>query len=154
MDDQNQTIPTFDPSTFSTEPYVKRIEKPWGYEIHWVPEDAPYMGKILHINEGKQLSLQVHDEKQESYYMMQGNGALIWENNKGEMIETKLEYGKGYRTALGQKHRLKGLEGGCDIIEVSTPERGTTWRLADDFERGHQTPEERDAEYAKNGHVG
>lgn len=149
--DNTQQIPTFDPSGYDINPYIRRVEKPWGYELHWVREGAPYMGKVLHIDEGKRLSMQVHDEKQESYFMMSGNAAVIWENNKGELVETVLEYGKGYTTQIGQKHRLKGLEGGCDIIEVSTPETGTTWRLEDDYARKHQTPEERDAEYAANG---
>lgn len=153
MNDQNQSAPTFDPSNFSNAPYVRRIEKPWGYELHWVPEGAPYMGKVLHINEGARLSLQVHDIKQESWFLMSGNGAAIWENSNGELIETIFEPGVGYTTQVGQKHRLKGLEGGCDILEVSTPEEGTTWRLEDDYARQHQTPEERDAEYAQNGTV-
>lgn len=147
----DQQAPTFDPSNFSVAPYAKRIEKPWGYEIHWVPEDAPYMGKVLHVNEGARLSLQVHDEKQESWFIIGGNGSVIWENEKGEMVETVLQPGMGYSTKIGQKHRLKGLEGGADILEVSTPEAGTTWRLEDDFARPNQTPEEREAEYAKNG---
>lgn len=151
MDNQQSQIPAFDSSDYDTSPYAKRIEKPWGYEIHWVPEDAPYMGKVLHVNEGARLSLQVHDEKQESWFIMAGKGAVIWENNQGEMVETVLEPGKGYSTKVGQKHRLKGLAGGCDILEVSTPEAGTTWRLEDDYARKHQTPQERDAEYAANG---
>jgi mannose-6-phosphate isomerase len=148
----SDAVPTFDPSEYDVEPYVKRVEKPWGYELHWVKEDAPYIGKVLHVNEGARLSLQVHDEKQESWFIMNGRGAVIWENNKGEMIETELKPGVGYSTKVGQKHRLKGITD-CDILEVSTPERGTTWRLEDDFSRGHQTPEERDAEYKQNGKV-
>lgn len=142
--------PAFDPKTFDVSSYVRRIEKPWGYEIHWVPEDAPYMGKILHVNEGARLSLQVHDEKRESWFLMQGNAAVIWEDKEGKLIETVLEPGYGYSTKIGQRHRLKGLKGGCDIIEVSTPEAGTTWRLEDDYERKHQTPDERMAEYEAN----
>lgn len=151
MNDQ-QPLPTFDTTTFSTEPYVRRVEKPWGYELHWVREDRPYMGKVIHINAGCRLSLQLHDQKQESYFMMSGRGALIWENEKGELIETELQPGKGYTTKIGQKHRLKGLTD-CDIIEASTPESGTTWRLEDDYDRKHQTPEERDAEYARDARI-
>ena len=141
MDDQQ--VPTFDPSTFSTDAYIKRVEKPWGYELHWVPADAPYLGKVLHVNEGARLSLQVHDKKQESWFIISGKGAVIWENDKGELVETELQPGFGYSTKIGQKHRLKGLEGGCDIVEVSTPEMGTTWRLEDDYARPHETPEQR-----------
>jgi mannose-6-phosphate isomerase len=140
-----QDAPNFDPSGFTNIPYAKRVEKPWGYEIHWVPEHAPYMGKVLHINEGARLSLQVHDQKQESWFLMSGEASVIWEDSQGKLIETKLEPGVGYSTQLGQKHRLKGLTD-CDILEVSTPELGTTWRLEDDFARPHETPEQRKLE--------
>lgn len=139
------TPPAFDSSAYDVEPYVKRVEKPWGYELHWVREDAPYIGKVLHINAGARLSLQVHDEKQESWFIMNGKAAVIWENSKGEMIETELEPGVGYSTQLGQKHRLKGITD-ADILEVSTPEKGTTWRLEDDYARPHETPEQRKKE--------
>ncbi|MDB5175818.1 MAG: Mannose-phosphate guanylyltransferase [Candidatus Saccharibacteria bacterium] len=135
-------VPTYDTSSFSTDAYVKRIEKPWGYELHWVPADAPYMGKIMHINPGGRLSMQVHDQKQESYFMMTGRAKLIWENNKGELIETEMLPGQGYRTAVGQKHRIAAITD-CDVIEASTPEMGTTWRLDDDYARPNETPEQR-----------
>lgn len=141
----NSNSPTFDPSDYDVDPYVKRVEKPWGYELHWVREDAPYIGKVLHINAGARLSLQVHDEKQESWFIMNGRAAVIWENNKGEMIETELQPGVGYSTKIGQKHRLKGITD-ADILEVSTPEKGTTWRLEDDYARPHETPEQRKKE--------
>lgn len=141
--------PVFDPSNFDTNSYVSRIEKPWGYELHWVPEGAPYLGKLLHITEGARLSLQVHDEKQESWFLVSGQALVIWENSQGELIETELQKGVGYSTKVGQKHRLKGLTD-CDIIEVSTPEAGTTWRLEDDYQRPDQTPEEREAEYDRS----
>lgn len=146
MSDNDQTgPPQFDPSGFSIDPYVRRIDKPWGYELHWVPADAPYMGKVLHINEGARLSLQIHDEKQESWFVMNGKPAVIWENDKGELVQTELQPGKGYSTKVGQRHRLIGLTD-CDVLEVSTPELGTTWRLEDDYSRPHETPDQRERE--------
>jgi mannose-6-phosphate isomerase-like protein (cupin superfamily) len=141
-------IPAYDSAHFDTSAYVRRIDKPWGYELHWVPQDAPYMGKLIHVNAGARLSLQIHDQKQESWFIIAGKGAVIWENEQGELIETPLETGVGYTTQIGQRHRLKGITD-CDIIEVSTPEAGTTWRLEDDYARKHQTPEERQSEYTK-----
>jgi mannose-6-phosphate isomerase len=134
--------PVYDPKDFDTESYVKRIEKPWGYELHWVREGTPYIGKVLHVNAGARLSLQVHDEKQESWLLMSGRAAVIWENSNGELVETELQPGKGYSTKVGQKHRLKGITD-TDIVEVSTPEAGTTWRLEDDYARPDETPEQR-----------
>lgn len=140
-----QEPPKFDSSDFRNEPYVKKVDKPWGYELHWVPEDAPYMGKVLHINAGQRLSLQVHDRKQESWFVTNGTAKVVWENAQGELVETELQYGQGYSTQIGQKHRLVGVTD-CDILEVSTPELGTTWRLEDDYTRPHETPEQRKKE--------
>jgi mannose-6-phosphate isomerase len=134
-----------DKTNFTNSPYVKKVDKPWGYELHWVPEGLPYMGKIEHINAGARLSLQVHDAKQESWFLMNGRGKIIWEDNEGNIVETEMEMGKGYTCALGQKHRLVGITD-CDIIEVSTPEMGTTLRLEDDYKRPDETPEQRKIE--------
>ena len=138
-------VPVFDPKQFDIEPYVKRVEKPWGYELHWVREGEPYIGKVLHINAGMRLSLQVHDQKQESWFLMNGRAAVIWEDTNGKLVETELKPGLGYSTKVGQKHRLKGITD-TDILEVSTPEAGTTWRLEDDYARPHETPEQRKKE--------
>ena len=141
----DQQVPHFDPAEFSNDSYVKKVDKPWGYELHWVPADAPYLGKLLHINKGARLSLQIHDEKQESWFLMNGEAAVMWDNSNGELIQTELEKGAGYSTKIGQRHRLIGLTD-CDILEVSTPEAGTTWRLEDDYTRPHETPEQRQLE--------
>lgn len=136
---------SFDKATFLTDSYAKRIDKPWGYELHWTPADKPYMGKLIHVNAGARLSLQIHDKKQESWFIIKGRGKVIWENIDGELIETELEEGKGYSCALGQRHRLAGITD-CDIIEVSTPEIGTTFRLEDDYKRPDETEEQRKKE--------
>lgn len=134
-----------DKSSFINMPYIKKVEKPWGYELHWAPENKPYMGKILHINAGCRLSLQVHDEKQESFFLMNGQAKVIWENDKGELVETELEPLKGYSVNVGQKHRYCGITD-CDLVEVSTPEIGTTLRLEDDYKRPDETPNQRKIE--------
>jgi mannose-6-phosphate isomerase len=141
--------PQFPKDIFLTDSYVKRIDKPWGYELHWTPSDKPYMGKLIHVNAGARLSLQVHDKKQESWFLINGRGKVIWENTDGQLIETELEQGKGYSCALGQRHRLAGITD-CDIIEVSTPEIGTTFRLEDDYKRPDETEEQRAKERGEN----
>lgn len=132
----------FNKKTFTNEPFVKKVTKPWGYEIIFTPADMPYSGKIIHIQAGKRLSLQLHDKKQESWYLLRGRGKVIWENNKGELIETELISGQGYTCKIGQKHRLAGITN-CDILEVSTPEIGTTYRLEDDYKRPDETEQMR-----------
>lgn len=130
----------FNPAGFNQEGYARRIEKPWGYELHWTPDGLPYMGKILHINAGKRLSLQAHDQKQESWLVLKGDCKVIWDNDKGELTETVLEPGKGFTCQIGRRHRLVGITG-CDVLEVSTREIGVTWRLEDDYDRPDETEE-------------
>lgn len=135
----------FDKSKFTNKPYVKKVEKPWGYEIHWVPEDMPYMAKILHIDAGRRLSLQVHDKKQETYWLASGECNLIIENTKGELETIKMKKGVSYTTVPGQKHRHSAVTD-CDVFEASMPEGGITLRLADDYSRPDETPEQRKKE--------
>jgi len=138
-------IMNIDYKIFSNEPHVTKVDKPWGHELHWVPAGKPYLGKLLHIKAGARLSLQIHDQKQESWFLVNGRAKVIWDNNKGELIETELKKGCGYSCLIGQRHRLCGITE-CDIIEVSTPEIGTTLRLEDDYRRPDETPEQRKKE--------
>lgn len=131
----------------NTQPYARKIDKPWGWEIHWTPDNLPYMGKVLHINAGARLSLQAHDKKQESWFLLEGRAKVAWDDEEGNLIETELEPGKGYTCALGQRHRLIGITD-CDVAEVSTPEIGTTYRLEDDYAREHETEEVRERDRA------
>ena len=138
-------VPVIDPKNFSNEPYSLKINKPWGYEIHWTPANLPYMGKILHINKDSKLSLQQHDVKQESWTLLDGSANVVWENSSGNLVETELKRGQGYTCAIGQKHRLIGITD-CNVLEVSTPEVGTTWRLEDDYARPDETEAQRSIE--------
>lgn len=131
-------LKTVDRSKFINTHYIKRVEKPWGYEIHFTPDNLPYMGKILHINSGTRISLQVHDQKMESWYLLNGKITMLMEETKGNMVEINMEKGYGYTTHLGQKHRLISVED-ADILEVSTPELGNSYRLEDDYARPTET---------------
>jgi quercetin dioxygenase-like cupin family protein len=135
----------FDKSKFTNKPYIKRVEKPWGYEIHWVPEGLSYMGKILHIEAGKRLSMQIHDQKQETYWLLSGECDLIIENSQGTLETIHMQKGVSYTTMIGQRHRHQAITD-CDVMEASTPELGTTWRLEDDYARPDETPEQRKKE--------
>lgn len=119
---------------FSEEPTARIIAKPWGWEIVWTPPGLPYVGKILHIFEGHRLSLQVHEEKSESWLLVSGKAAAVWQTNAGRLEEYELNPGQGYTCERGRIHRLIGLSD-CDIVEVSTPEVGVTRRFDDDYGR-------------------
>lgn len=135
----------FDQSVFTNEPFLRRVEKPWGYELIFTPPDKSYCGKLLHVTAGKRLSLQFHDEKQETIMLLGGSGILLCDNNRGELEEIRMEPGKGYSNVPGQRHRLIA-EDDCDFIEASMAETGNTFRLEDDSGRSTETEEMRKAE--------
>jgi mannose-6-phosphate isomerase len=126
----------FDPGSFSLEPHGRRIEKPWGYEILLSPPDAPYASKIIHVQAGKRLSLQLHDTKVETQTLVTGQGVLVLEGADGELHDIHMQPGVGYHVAVGQRHRLcAAADQDATIFEASSPEAGKTLRLADDYNR-------------------
>ncbi len=50
-----------------------RIEKPWGSELIWAHTEQ-YVGKTLFVSAGQSLSLQFHNVKDESWYVLCGQG--------------------------------------------------------------------------------
>ena len=50
---------------------VARVDKPWGYELHWAKTDR-YVGKLIHVNAGHALSLQYHNQKDETIFLWAG----------------------------------------------------------------------------------
>jgi len=81
-------------------------------------------------------------KKKKAGGFLTGRAMLIIENDEGELEEIEMKRDAGYSCQVNQKHRLKGITD-CDIVEVSTPEIGTTYRLEDDFERDDETEEQR-----------
>lgn len=50
-------LKTIDKTKFSKEGYVKKVPKPWGYELIFTPEGLPYTGKLMHVKAGTRQSL-------------------------------------------------------------------------------------------------
>jgi mannose-6-phosphate isomerase len=126
-----------EPRDASALPCHRRVEKPWGWEIIWA-DTAQYTAKLIHVHAGKRLSLQFHDEKLETQCLLSGRATLIVGNADGSLGETEMEIGKGYTIREHQIHRLVATQD-SELVEVSTPERGTTVRLEDDFCRPDET---------------
>lgn len=136
-------------STDSLTP-LKIISKPWGREEHFLEENSPFMIKLLYIRAGEELSLQAHDIKIEYWVALNGNATLIIENKNGVLENIRMVHGAIYACNLGQKHRLAAIEEDAIIFEVSTPEKGVTYRLEDKYSRPHETEEQRRRERTKS----
>ena len=107
-----------------------KVEKPWGHEIRWAITEK-YLGKILHIDAGHQLSLQYHEVKDESIYVLEGT--LLVKDKERVRI---LEVGESMRIQPGTIHRFCAPKlTHVKLIEVSTPEIDDVIRLEDDYGR-------------------
>jgi mannose-6-phosphate isomerase len=114
-------------------PPVRRVEKPWGYEI-WFAVTERYAGKIIHIGAGHELSLQFHRQKDESIYVLAGAMELELEDEAGELQTHQLRPGDCQHIPVGRRHRMRALVD-TDICEVSTPELDDVVRLEDRYGR-------------------
>lgn len=114
---------------------MRKIEKPWGYEEVWAHTDK-YLGKLLTILPGHRLSLQYHQEKEETVYVLKGK-LIVW-FSKEEKDKVIYHEGVTYHVKPGVTHRFGAPEGEKEptvLIEVSSPEIEDVVRLADDYNR-------------------
>ncbi len=118
---------------------ARRVEKPWGHELHWTVTDR-YVGKLIAIRAGRRLSLQYHERKDESIYVIRGRLRLHLEGDDGAMTVREMGPGEYARVPVGRRHRFEAVDD-VELIEVSTPELDDVIRVEDDFGReGTSTP--------------
>ena len=113
---------------------VRKVEKPWGHELIWALSDA-YCGKILFIKAGSALSLQFHNQKDESWLVQSGRARLeLGEAGQRVLHEEVIGPGAAFRYPPGTVHRVTALED-TTILEVSTPHLDDVVRLEDLYGR-------------------
>lgn len=127
-----------DKTKFTLEPYFKRIEKPWGFEILFTQTELPFIGKIAFTKAGQRWSFQYHDKKEENLCLIIGEAEIWIEDRDGKTRKIRMESLRGYHVKPFQKHRFCAITD-CWTVESSTPETGETVRLEDDYKRGTET---------------
>ncbi len=113
---------------------VKYVEKPWGHEVIWAHTPL-YVGKVLHIKAGQALSVQYHEQKDETIYLLSGEmiyrvGAI----GDSELKEISLKAGESFRNEPGTVHQMEAVTD-CDVLEASTPHLDDVVRLKDRYGR-------------------
>jgi mannose-6-phosphate isomerase-like protein (cupin superfamily) len=111
----------------------RRVEKPWGWELIWA-ETEHYVGKLLFIRAGEALSLQYHEQKDESWLVREGRARLELGEVGGELEAVEIEHGDAFRYRPGTVHRVTALEDTL-VVEVSTPHLDDVVRLEDRYGR-------------------
>jgi mannose-6-phosphate isomerase len=113
---------------------VRHVPKPWGHETIWAHTDR-YVGKILHITAGQALSVQYHERKDETVFLLQGE-MKYWVQLPGvaELQDQRLTTGQSFRITPGTIHYMEALTD-CDVLEASTPELDDVVRIKDRYGR-------------------
>jgi quercetin dioxygenase-like cupin family protein len=113
---------------------ITHVPKPWGHEKIWALSDR-YVGKILHINAGHELSIQYHNKKDETIYLLSGEIVYrVQRHGEDELDDVRLQLGEAFRIVPGTIHQMIAVTD-CDVLEVSTPELNDVVRLSDKYGR-------------------
>ena len=114
------------------------VNKPWGHEEIWAHTDH-YVGKIMHIADGKRLALQYHREKEKTIRVLFGVLTLVVGPvgiiNPAEYATFDLLAGQQFHIPPCTIHRIEARNGSVSVIEVSTAHMNDVVRIEDDYER-------------------
>ncbi len=119
-----------------TTPYSfvpRHVDKPWGYELIWA-ESEVYVGKVLFVRAGQALSLQYHEQKDESWLVQSGRASLELGRVGGDLEALEIAAGDCFRYRPGTVHRVTAIED-TTILEVSTAHLDDVVRLDDRYGR-------------------
>jgi quercetin dioxygenase-like cupin family protein len=127
---------------------VRIVQKPWGHEVIWASTEH-YVGKLLHIRAGHALSVQYHNQKDETIHLLRGKmiyriaskSELVGRRSEqrtasGELAlnEFELNEGESFRNTPGTVHQMEAITD-CDLLEASTPHLDDVVRLSDRYGR-------------------
>jgi mannose-6-phosphate isomerase-like protein (cupin superfamily) len=112
---------------------MKKIIKPWGFE-QIIEINKKYLLKKLFMKKNHRCSLQYHNKKKETIYVLSGELKIYIGKNKNK-LRSKI-YKKGSTVTIGPRiiHRMKA-EKNCFYLEASTPHNSDVVRLCDDYKR-------------------
>jgi len=109
------------------------IEKPWGRE-EVIEINDKYMVKKLTMWAGHRCSLQYHNIKKETIYVLSGILKIFQGKNQHSLEEKLYRAGDTITIPPGLIHRMEGVEDAV-YLEASTPEMDDVVRLVDDYQR-------------------
>ena len=113
---------------------VRRVDKPWGHELHFALVDGKYCGKQLHIDAGQALSLQYHEVKDETVFVQTGRLLFHVGKEVEDLVEFELLPGEAIHLVPGTIHRMTAVEDTV-VLEASTTELADVVRLEDRYGR-------------------
>ncbi len=111
----------------------KKIIKPWGYEL-LIEKNSNYMFKKLYMKKGHRCSLQYHNKKTETIFVLKGRLKIYFGTNRKKLKSKILKPGETMTIKRKLIHRMFGVTNAL-YLEASTPEILDVIRLSDDYKR-------------------
>ena len=112
---------------------IKIIEKPWGKE-EIIEINKKYMVKRLTMYKGHRCSLQYHNYKIETIYILNGKLKISIGDSAEEMTHEIYSGNDSVTLNPLKLHRMEAIED-CIYLEASTPEMQDVVRINDDYSR-------------------
>lgn len=109
------------------------IPKPWGQE-EVIEINDRYMMKKLTMWKGHRCSIQYHNIKKETIYVLDGQLRIYSGPSLESMTSRIYTAGEALTIAPGVVHRMEAVEDST-YLEASTPEMEDVVRLVDDYQR-------------------
>jgi mannose-6-phosphate isomerase len=113
---------------------VRRIEKPWGHEEIFALVDGKFCGKAIHVRDGHALSLQYHEQKEETICVQSGRLRVDIGLHEESLESFELEPGEAIHLRPGVRHRVTAI-GDTVMLEASTTQLTDVVRLEDRYGR-------------------
>jgi len=109
------------------------VKKPWGQEEILEINDR-YMVKKLTMKEGHRCSLQYHQKKRETIYILQGQLRILTGQTQQDLIARG--YGPHESITIEPRvlHRMEAVKDSV-YLESSSPEIDDVVRVQDDYQR-------------------
>ena len=109
------------------------IKKPWGKE-ELLENNSKYAVKRLTMLKGHRCSLQFHEKKRETIYVLSGLLCLHYGETVHQMESLRLAPGDSFTIPEKLIHRMEGIADSV-YLEASSPELDDVIRLSDDYDR-------------------
>ena len=120
---------------------TKIVKKPWGEEA-WFAQTENYMGKVLIIKPGEQVSLHYHKHKEETMYVMFGVMEVYTSGPDGTIVLQEILCAEDVlHIPPGTLHSMKCVSDpqAVYLFEVSTPHPDDSIRVKDFYGRNDES---------------
>ena len=109
------------------------VDKPWGYE-KWIEVNPNYVVKELFMKAGNSCSLQYHEKKHESFYVIKGQLKFYVGTDKDDLQEMILNVGDYHTIEPFVIHRMEAVVDST-YLESSTNFLDDVIRIEDKYGR-------------------